>query len=109
MKEYCFIEKSSLGKRIIVKQYIGIDLVTGSNKIFTRLEKIRSANKNENNVFLKPFYTEFISEDPVAPNINTKNSNYHDLVPDAVINNITVSSKKPLSKRKLKKINKLKW
>lgn len=38
-------------KRIIVKQYTRIDLVTGSNKIFTRLEKIRSANKNEDNVF----------------------------------------------------------
>ena len=38
-------------KRITVKQYIRMDLVTGSNKIFTRLEKIRSANKNEDNVF----------------------------------------------------------
>ena len=64
------------------KKYIHKDCETGSNEIFTMLEKIESETESDIEDLLKDSETEYIEEEPVQDN---KKENHQLLTPEATV------------------------
>ena len=84
------------------RKCINIELGTGSNQIFSMLDKIESETESDIGNRLEDSETEYITEEPIPDN---KEESHQFLTPETTVLDID----EPPAKKLQKKVAKLKW